>query len=174
MPRASIHHWPPGHRSLLNLFVAVLWCGCTAPMSADTNEDAQRDAKLIASLKSVAVQTLDQSLPVIAFARWVQLQSGPGAEAQWEVNDCGEQTGTPGQLSQIPVCVEVDSFLKDGRKIVILIANDQPKRQAHPAWKVYFAQLITPHEGINLKRLSDLPAALIRTRQLKKDPETAK
>ena len=83
MPRASIHHWPPGHRSLLNLFVAVLWCGCTAPMSADTNEDAQRDAKLIASLKSVAVQTLDQSLPVIAFARWVQLQSLPGAEAQW-------------------------------------------------------------------------------------------
>ena len=74
----------------------------------------------------------------------------------------------------VPLCIEVDSSLKDGREIVLFIANDQPKKDAPPDWKIFFAQLVTPHEKINLRRLSDLPAALIKTHQLVHYPEIAK
>lgn len=79
------------------------------------------------------------------------------------MNDCGEQSGTPGDGASVPTCVEVNSNLKDGRQIVVFIANDEPRENALPEWKIFFAQLATPHEKINLRRLSDLPAALTRT-----------
>jgi len=91
-----------------------------------------------------------------------------------EVNDCGEQSGSPGWQAPVPICVEVDAARKDGREIVILVAHPQPKKGSPPDWKIFFAQLVTPHETINLKQLSDLPAALIKTHQLVDYPEIAK
>ena len=52
----------------------------------------------------------------------------PDAKFHWEVNDCGEQSGSPGETGPIPLCVEVDVSLKDGREIVIFIAGRQATR----------------------------------------------
>ena len=154
------------------LLIVVL---CASATAQDPN--AARDAKLIAAAKQASVHKLDDVLPDLSFEKWLTKESGPDAKYHWEVNDCGEQTGTPGDSGPIPLCVEVDSDLKDGRQIVIFIADDRPlkaKKGTPPDWKIFFAQLTTAHEKINLRRLSDLPAALIKTRQLAHYPETAK
>ncbi len=153
--------------------LALVFAMCAAAQ-VSTDPNAARDAKLIAAVKAVPIQKLDPLLPDEPFERWLRAQSGRDAQFHWEVNDCGEQTGTPGDSGPIPLCVEVDSALKDGRQIVIFIANDQPSNDGPPEWKIFFAQLTTSHEKINLRRLSDLPAALIKTHQLTHHPETAK
>jgi hypothetical protein len=144
--------------------VVVIALFLTAAAQTDTN--AARDAKLIAQVKQVSVHKLDEALPDTGFESWLQKESGAEAQYHWEVNDCGEQSGTPGDDAPVPACVEVDSRLKNGREIVIMIAADRPvsaSKSAPPDWKIFFAQLTTPHEKINLRRLSDLPAALTRT-----------
>ena len=154
--------------ALLILYVGV---------ASAQNPNAARDGRLIASAKKVSVHTLDAALPDLDFEKWLANEFGPDAKYHWEVNDCGEQSGNPNDTGPLPLCVEVDSDLKDGREIVIFMADDRPKnarKDAPPDWKIFFAQLTTPHEKINLRRLSDLPAALIRTRQLVNHPEIAK
>ena len=140
----------------------VLFLTISAVAAAQADPSAARDAKLIAEVKSVLVHSIDETLPKIAFEKWLQEQSGPDAKYHWEVNDCGEQTGTPGDNGPVPICVEVDSSLQDGRQIIIFVANDQPAKNAAD-WKIFFAQLVAPREKITLRRLSDLPAALIKT-----------
>ena len=150
----------------------VLFLAMSTAAAAQADPNAVRGAKLIAEVKSVSVHAIDESLPDIAFEKWLQQESGPDAKFHWEVNDCGEQTGTPGDTGPVPLGIEVDSSLKDGRQIVIFIANDQPKN-APPDWKIFFAQLVASREKITLRRLSDLPAALTKTHPLN-HPEIAK
>ena len=154
---------------------AILLLLCAAAMEQDPN--STRDAKLIAAAKQVSVHKLDNLLPDLSFKEWLAKESGLDAKYHWEVNDCGEQSGSPDDTGPVPLCVEVDATLKDGREIVIFIADDRPEtaKATGPAdWKIFFAQLTTPHEKINLRRLSDLPAALIKTHQLEHHPENAK
>ena len=139
--------------------------------AAAERPNAARDAKLIAAVKQVSIHKLDDALPDLAFENWLQKESGPEAKYHWEVNDCGEQTGSPNETGPVPLCVEVDSTLNDGREIVIFIADDRRPQSKVPDWKIFFAQLTTPHERINLRHLSDLPVALIKTHQLVNYPE---
>jgi hypothetical protein len=152
---------------------AIFFLLCVAAGAAQ-DPNAARDAKLIAAARQVSVHKLDNALPDFAFEKWLAKESGPDAKSHWEVNDCGEQSGAPGDSGSVPLCVEVDSSLKDGRQIVIFLVDDRPAtagKDAPPDWKIFFTQLTSPHEKINLRRLSDLPAALIRTQN---HPETAK
>ena len=154
---------------------ALLLVLCVLTAAQDPN--AARDAKLIADAKRISVHKFDDVLPDLAFEKWLVKEAGADAKYHWEINDCGEQSGNPNDTGPVPLCVEVDSDLKDGREIVIFIADDRPenaRKTAPPDWKIFFAQLTTPHEKINLRRLSDLPAALIKTHQLVHHPEIAK
>ena len=145
--------------------------------STQAQPDVARDSRLIQIVKRISVHKLDDALPDVSFEKWLGKESGPNATFHWEVNDCGEQSGNPSDSGPIPTCVEVDSTLTDGREIVIFIADNGPKnaQKSDPHdWKIFFAQLTSPHEKIYLRRLSDLPAALIRTHQLVNHPEIAK
>jgi hypothetical protein len=133
-------------------------------VQSQNDPNAARDAKLIADAKAVPVQKLDSGLPLESFEKWLRDQSGSDAKYHWEVNDCGEQSGAPGDSGPIPLCVEVDVSLKDGREIVIFIADDSPPAARDSDWKIFFAQVTTQHEKINIRRLSDLPAVLTKTR----------
>ncbi len=161
MPRSGAPFIAP-----LILFVGV---------ASAQNSTAAGDAELITSAKQVSVRKLDNALPDLHFENWLAKESG-SETYHWEVNDCGEQSGNPNDTGPVPLCVEVDSTFKDGREIVIFLADGRPetsRKTASPDWKIFFAQLTTPHEKINLRRLSDLPAALIKTHQLQKYPEFA-
>jgi hypothetical protein len=150
---------------------AVLLLLCAAPAEQDPN--IARDAKLIASVKQMSVHKLDDALPAFAFEKWLQNQSGFGAKYHWEANDCGEQTGSPDETGSVPLCVEVDARLKDGREIVIFVGRDRPPKSKVEEWKIFFAQFTTSHEKIVLRHLSELPGELIKTHPLQDHAEGA-
>jgi hypothetical protein len=137
------------------------------------SEENLTDEKLIARVKDAPVSRLDPALPSIAFEQWLRTEGGTDARYEWEVNDCGEQTGSPAKNpSQIPTCVEADAWLKDGREIIIIISvSETDGTEKAQQFAVFFAQLVSMHEKITLRHLSDLPAALVRTHEPAKNPE---
>lgn len=152
------------------LFVCVMF------VSAENKPSAKK--QLIAKVKHALVSKLDPALPSIAFEQWLRTEAGADARYEWEVNDCGEQAGVPGQNgAEIPTCVEADAWLTDGREILIMISvpqrNNAPVKGKENNPAVFFAQLITTREKITLKQLSDLPAALVRSHEPHKSPEIA-
>lgn len=165
--------WSYRRMSKLALPALLLLC----VIFASAQDKSSNHENLISEMKLIAVSTLDPALPSIPFEQWLRTEAGADARFAWEVNDCGEQTGSPGQNpSEIPTCVEADAWLKDGRQIVIMIATPQAAHGKEGEQKpvVFFAQLISTREKITLKQLSDLPAALVRTHEPHKNPEIAK
>lgn len=96
----------------LGLLIAVAAAGQTP-----------RDRKVIAHTKALLVSQLDPKLPAVPFERWLIKEAGEGAQISWEVNDCGEQTGTAEDRdSDFPLCVEAEAHMRDKRVIVVSIA----------------------------------------------------
>lgn len=159
----------------MKVFLFLALFAFIRPIAVAADEpNAARDAKLIQAVQNVSAQKLDSLLPNMALEKWLRIEAGEGAQFQWEVNDCGERSGSESDQSSVPTCVESDVNLKDGREIVVSLANDAPAHARTPKWVVAFAQLVTPRETMNLHRLSDLPAALIKTHESRKYPEVAK
>ena len=156
---------------LMVLFLGLLGA---AFAFASGNAESARDAALIARVKNVPVAKLDAALPALPFEQWLVVEAGKDASFRWEVNDCGEQTGAPGQNpDEIPTCVEADASLKDGREIVIMIGVEKSSH-GNAGMSVDFAQLVTTRERITIKQLSDFPAALVRTHAPAHNPEIVK
>jgi hypothetical protein len=150
---------------------------CAVLVSAQNH--SSHGAALITQLKTLPVSKLDPALPSVPFDQWLRTEAGADAKFAWEVNDCGEQTGSPDQnRNEIPTCVEADAWLKDGREMVIMIAVAKPERakasRPKQSFSLFFAQLITTRERITIKQLSDFPAALVRTHESHQDLEIAK
>jgi hypothetical protein len=73
--------------------------------------------------KKTIVQDVDRSLPRTTFAKWLLDLFGPLAKTQWEVNDCGEQTGDPrvDQGRDVPMCVDASVALGRDRILHLLL-----------------------------------------------------
>jgi hypothetical protein len=96
------------------LLTGRLWA---QPQSADKMEQAA-----IQRAKSALVSSLDSSLPKVTLEFFLKYESGD-APIQWEVNDCGEQTGNraTNRGSDSPSCVDAD-FEKDQTAVTILVS----------------------------------------------------
>src|SRR5438132_1293620 len=97
-----------------------------AAFIAATSASAQNDQyekRAIAYAKQIPVSQFDASLTGQRFGEWLRATVGTQAKIKWEVNDCGEQTGTAADIGRdFPSCVEADVELSGVRKIVISIA----------------------------------------------------
>lgn len=126
-----------------------------------------RDRKAIAHTKAILVSQLDPKLPSIPFERWLIKEAGEGAQISWEVNDCGEQTGTAEEQesdSDFPMCVEAEAHMRDKRVIVVSIAvgTYQSGIAGKPVtWWITVGH--DPYSDPPLKTLSDVPLRLNQT-----------
>src|SRR5271165_3689883 len=68
------------------------------------------DARLKRQVQEISVSQLDPALPPASFEKWLHAEAGADAEFHWEVNDCGEQTGTAADRGRdLPMCVEAQA-----------------------------------------------------------------
>jgi hypothetical protein len=131
-------------------------------------------SQLIRQVKQISVAQLDPVLPSVSFEKWLGVEAGADAQFHWEVNDCGEQTGTAADRdSDFPMCVEAQADMKDQRAIVVSVVVGTFKKGTFGTPSVFFAQLVTPRKTINIEHLSDFPAAIIKTHEPVR-PEIAK
>jgi len=144
--------------------IVLLLMTCALCVWAQTDATKARDAKLIRQVKEIPVSQLDPALPSVSFEKWLRVEAGAHAEFHWEVNDCGEQTGTPADRGRdFSLCVEAQANMEDKRTIVVSITVGTFKKEAFGKPKVYLVQLVTPQKTIDINYLSDIPATLIRT-----------
>lgn len=120
-----------------------------------------RNAKAIAAAKRVSVHQLDSTLPKKPFMDWLNAVVGANAERTWDVNDCGEQTGSPGG-ADFPICAEVEVALPGKRRLFVSlsvgthqtgVATDRPE--------FWWAIVVEPDGSQKWpKRLSEVPASI--------------
>lgn len=140
---------------------------------AQTSTITTRDAKLISHVKRMPVSQLDPALPQLSLEKWLKVEAGPEAEFYWEVAACAEQGVVPDEKRDLPLCVEADARMKDGRTIMVLIAAGTVHKPSAAKARFLRSQLITAGETIPIHQLSDLPPALVRTHRLVSYPEIA-
>jgi hypothetical protein len=137
---------------LAAVFLATSW-------AAAQNDRYEKQA--LAYAKRILVSQLDSRLPKQAFAQWFKDTVGPYVKIDWEVNDCGEQTGGDTQKGRdIPTCVEARAELSDGRKVVVRVAVGTFKTGISGPAAVYYSVVMDKTEVRDVKKLSDLPAIL--------------
>ncbi|HZC24901.1 MAG TPA: hypothetical protein VE866_16300 [Candidatus Binatia bacterium] len=133
---------------VLPLLVSIcLWA--QSPPAEKTEQSA------IARAKKIQASTIDTRLPKVSLEFFLSYES-EGSPINWDVNDCGEQTGNPSadQGRNLPTCVEAD-FDVHHRSVSIIIAVGPPG---------FFSGTITDADGDShsIQRLGDLPAQLRR------------
>lgn len=82
-----------------------------------TAQQPARDQRAIELARQIPVSMLEAGLPNQPLVQWLAEAAGAGAKIDWEVNDCGEQTGNPDldRGRDFPLCVEAIAKLANGR-----------------------------------------------------------
>ena len=116
---------------------------------------------MIAYAKRINVCRLDPRLPRQRFDRWFKEIVGPSAKIEWEVNDCGEQTGSPADKGRdFPFCAQAEATLPDGRKAVVRISVGTFKRGLSGEPKLFDAFIEREGQFYTIKQLGDLSERL--------------
>ena len=137
------------------MFIALL-----AP--AQLTQESRFEKRAVAYAQRISVSQLDDSLAERPFADWLKEIVGQKAEISWEVNDCGEQTGTGADKNRdIPMCVEAVARLSDGRNVYISISVGTVRKGIWGRPGVFFAFIQSGDVySPDIKRLGDLPKML--------------
>jgi hypothetical protein len=81
-----------------------------------------QEQQAIRAAKRISVNVLDAGLPDKPFASWFRSVAGPQATIEWEVNDCGEQSGTPDDTPDaIPMCAQATAHIASHKTAVVSI-----------------------------------------------------
>src|SRR5262249_2958348 len=81
------------------------------------------EKQAIALVQNMPASNLDADLPSRPFATWFNQIVGPQAGIVWQLTECGERIGAPGEAGQdLPACTEVIASLTDNRKVIVVIS----------------------------------------------------
>ena len=119
------------------------------------------DEKAIATARQIPASEVDPKLPKQALGSWLEKLVAP-SKIDWEVNDCGEQSGTPADEDRdFPMCVEANADLAGGRHVTVSIAVGTVKKGISGKPGVFFILLDEPgSDEKDVVHLSDLAARL--------------
>ena len=140
---------------LISLLVGILGSFASAQAGVPQELADARRADLISKVQNMPASKLDKKLPAIRLADWLQAQGGQDARIAWAFRSAA---GTP-ESRNSPDCVEVVATLKNDRSFMVMIAvgKDALQPSLQSGWVI-----ISPHETIDLERLSDLSGAMIK------------
>ena len=99
------------------LLITVLACAQATPQTS------KRDKLAIDKAKTVLVSMFDKNLPKVTLEYFLTSESD-GRKIEWEVNDCGEQTGNPAvdRGRDFPLCVEARVSARELRTVSVRVA----------------------------------------------------
>jgi hypothetical protein len=121
-----------------------------------------KEQKAFEFVKELSPSVLDSSIEEGRFSDWLEEAFPHDATIEWELNDCGEQTGNPAidTLREMPVCVGITAKLGDGREIgmALFVGTDKEGLVGPPA--VYYIYVKSQEQIRTIQRLSDLKSAV--------------
>jgi TonB family protein len=139
------------------LSVALWLCGSVA----GSMQKGSFEKQALASARDMPASGFDEALPDRLFGDWFNEIVGPNAGVVWQLTECGEQIGVPGQPGyDLPACAEINATLADGRKVFIAFSVGTFKKGlvGKPS---FFRAVIEQNEQLyQVRRLGDLPKML--------------
>lgn len=143
--------------------------GMTLFFAQDTAYTAL-EKKAVATVQQVMVSQLDSQLPDRSFSSWFNQIVGAQSGVNWQLTDCGEQTGNAADRERdMPYCVEIVAITPNGRKAFVNVRVGSVKRGVDDKPQLYFAVVEHKGEFYKAARLSELPGLL--TNPLKPKPK---
>lgn len=138
------------------VYVAIFLALASGVTKGETQDG--RIATAIDLAKQVDTATLDPSLPRQSFEHWFRGVIDSAGKIDWEVNDCGEQTGNPAvdRNRDFPFCVEAKAALPFGPTVTVMIVVGSERRgvvDAPRVWWIYIEQDAQIQEIDSLARL---------------------
>jgi len=157
----------------MNLFVAIaimiVWCSFSnSPTQTPSESEKQSllEKRAVADIQRMLASELDTELPRLSFANWFRQIVGPGAGVAWQLSECGEQQDArPDLAGDMRACVEVNTILPDGRKVVVMVAVGTFKKGMTSTPVFYYGVIEQQEELYMVRRLRDLPE-LLRTPEI--------
>jgi TonB family protein len=144
----------------MNLFIAVTTLIALSLFL--NNEPAQSlEKQAVSDTQRTLASDLDAELPKLPFTDWFGKVVGPGAGVVWQLSECGERTDAAHNGDgDTQACVEVNSILSDGRKVIVMIAVGTFKKgvTGPPAFR--FGVIDQKGELRPIRRLSHLQKLL--------------
>ena len=126
------------------------------------NEPVQSlEKQAVSDTQRTLASDLDAELPKLPFTDWFGKVVGPGAGVVWQLSECGERIdAAPNGGGDTQACVEVNTILSDGRKVIVMIAVGTFKKgvTGRPAFR--FGVIEQKGELRPIRRLSDLQKLL--------------
>jgi TonB family protein len=144
----------------MNLFIAVTTLIALSLFL--NNEPAQSlEKQAVSDIQHTLASDLDAELPKLPFTDWFGKVVGPGAGVVWQLSECGERDdAAPNGDGDTQACVEVNTILSDGRKVIVMIAVGTFKKgvTGPPAFR--FGVIDQKGELRPIRRLSNLQKLL--------------
>jgi len=145
------------------IVLCVVVCTCLVRAQVSTPEsltDAQL-VEVVGRVKQAPASGLDSALPAIAFAKWLEMEAGPGSKIGWALRYPAVDSGEA--RSEVPTCVEADAVMKDGRSIIVFIAVGTPGMVGDHKARVFRVDLMKQEEDVvSLHHLREIPKTLRR------------
>src|SRR5215510_14396293 len=126
------------------------------------NEPAQSlEKQAVSDTQRTLASDLDAELPKLPFTDWFGKVVGPEAGVVWQLSECGERIDAAPNGDRDPqACVEVNTILSDGRKVIVMITVGTFKRgiTGPPAFR--FGVIELKGKLYPIRRLRDLQKLL--------------
>jgi TonB family protein len=126
------------------------------------------EKRAVANTQQILAQDLDPELPRLPFATWFKQLAGPGAGIVWQLSECGDATSPA--TGEIQACVEANTILPDGRRIILMLEVGTFKRGVTGAPAFQFGVIERGSELRTIRRLRDLQKQLLAPRGLENRP----
>lgn len=144
------------------IFVAVVVLTLFTGLQAQTKKKKQtrwdwekHQTEIINYAKNYLVSDIEANVPKLSFADWFQQMVGKERKVEWEINECGEATGTSEDRGRdFPMCVEAAAVLDKVQHISVNIQFGTFKRGIMKAKPI--VRSITVVEGSDSKWLDNL------------------
>jgi len=144
----------------MNLFIAVTTL-IALSMFLNNEPPQSLEKQAVSDTQRTLASDLDAELPRLPFTDWFGKVIGPGAGVVWQLSECGEQVdATANGDGDTQACVEVNSILSDGRKVVVMIAVGTFKKGVTGPPTFRFGVIERKGKLRPIRRLSDLEKLL--------------
>ena len=142
----------------ISLACTALGLALATPLSAQ----ALNEAEMIRRVEQLSVSRLDSTLAEQPFAAWFRSTVGAAARIEYEVDDCGEQTGNPAVDAgrDFPACVSAYADLADGRQVGVSVVAGTLKQGLVGEPQLWMVFVRCGDRFSDVRRLGDLRAAL--------------
>jgi len=129
------------------------------------------EKQAIADIQRTLASVLDTGLPEISFADWHEKVVGRKTGVLWQLSECGEQAeATANGTGDTRACVEVNTILPDGRKVILMIAVGTFKKGVTDPPAFSFGVIQQKAQLRPIRRLRDLEDQLSAPWELARIP----